>query len=93
MSLKRQISHYQQRTAFERGRVIGLRECGFSFRDIAERLGRNVFTMHDCWEQWLKDGTASRRPGSKRLRGTTEREDRRIRRTAVAYRTASAIEI
>ncbi|GBO44810.1 hypothetical protein AVEN_275372-1, partial [Araneus ventricosus] len=71
----------------------GLREGGFSFRDIAERFGRNVSTVHDCWHQWSRDGTASRRPGSGRPRGTTEREDRRFRRIAVAHRTASAAEI
>ncbi|GBM09106.1 hypothetical protein AVEN_5289-1 [Araneus ventricosus] len=93
MPLRRRRSHYEQLTEFERGRVIGLREGGFSFRDIAERLGQNVSTVHDCWVRWSRDGTASRRPGSGRPRGTTEREDRRIRRTAVSHRTASAAEI
>jgi transposase len=49
MPLRRRRSHYQQLTELERGRVIGLREGGFSFRDIAERLGRNVSTVHACW--------------------------------------------
>ncbi|GBN31908.1 hypothetical protein AVEN_236558-1 [Araneus ventricosus] len=74
MPVRRRRSHYQQltefgvsgmharrRLEFERGRVIGLREGGFSFRDIAERLGRNVSTVHDCWQQWSREGTASRR--------------------------------
>ncbi|GBM95972.1 hypothetical protein AVEN_7268-1 [Araneus ventricosus] len=87
MPLRRRRSHYEQLTEFERG----LREG--SFRDIAERLGQNVSTVHDCWVRWSRDGTASRRPGSGRPRGTTEREDRRIRRTAVSHRTASAAEI
>ncbi|GBM29151.1 hypothetical protein AVEN_97429-1 [Araneus ventricosus] len=52
-----------------------------------------VSTVHDCWQQWSREGTASRRPGSGRLRGTTEKEDRRVRRMAVAHRTASATEI
>ncbi|GBN61047.1 hypothetical protein AVEN_131411-1 [Araneus ventricosus] len=82
MPLRRRRSHYQQLTEFERGRVVGLREGGFSFSDIAERLGRNVSTVHDCWQQWSREGTASRRPGSGRPRGTTEREDRRVRRMA-----------
>ncbi|GBM33015.1 hypothetical protein AVEN_263504-1 [Araneus ventricosus] len=67
MPLRRRRSHYEQLTEFERGRVIGLREGGFSFRDIAERLGRNVSTVHDCWVRWSRDGTASRRPGSGRI--------------------------
>ncbi|GBM54029.1 hypothetical protein AVEN_215401-1 [Araneus ventricosus] len=93
MPLRRRRSHYQQLTEFERGRVVGLREGGFSFRDIAERLARNVSTVHDCWQQWSREGTDSRRLGSERPRGNTEREDRRVRRMAVAHRTASAAEI
>ncbi|GBN18814.1 hypothetical protein AVEN_167375-1 [Araneus ventricosus] len=93
MPLRRRRSHYQQLNEFERGRVVGLREGGFSFRDIAERLGRNVSTAHDCWQQWSREGTASRRPGSGRPRGTTKREDRHVRRMVVAHRTASAAEI
>ncbi|GBM14934.1 hypothetical protein AVEN_77330-1 [Araneus ventricosus] len=91
MPLRRRRSHYQQFTEFERGRVVGLRESGFSFRDIAERLGRNVSTVHDCWQQWSREGNVSRRPGSGR--GTTERENHRVRRMAVAHPTASAAEI
>ncbi|GBN63918.1 hypothetical protein AVEN_135855-1 [Araneus ventricosus] len=93
MPLRRRRSHYQQLTDFERGRVVGLREGRFSFRDTAKRLGRNVSTAHDYCQQWSREGTASRRPGSGRPRGTTEREDRRIRRMAVAHRTVSAAEI
>ncbi|GBM75879.1 Transposable element Tcb2 transposase [Araneus ventricosus] len=77
-------------TEFERGRVVGIRENGFSFRNTAERLGRNVSTVHDCWQQWSREGSASIRPGSGRPHGTTERENRRV---AVEHRTASAAEI
>ncbi|GFW64128.1 HTH_Tnp_Tc3_2 domain-containing protein [Trichonephila clavipes] len=45
MPLRRRRSHYQQLTEFERGRVIGLREGGFSYRDIAERISWNVSTV------------------------------------------------
>ncbi|GFW16155.1 uncharacterized protein TNCV_4263201 [Trichonephila clavipes] len=62
-------------TESKQGCVIGLPEGGFSFRDIAESRGLNVSTAHDCWEQWSRDGTASRRPSSRRPRGTIERED------------------
>ncbi|GBO25194.1 Transposable element Tc1 transposase [Araneus ventricosus] len=93
MPFRRRRRHYQQLTEFERGRVVGIREGGFSLLDIAERLGRNVSTVHDCWKQWSKEGTAARRPRSARPRGTTEREDCRVRRLAVAHRTASAAEI
>ncbi|GFT13965.1 uncharacterized protein TNCV_2615971 [Trichonephila clavipes] len=48
----------------QRGRVIGLQEGGFSFPDIAERLDQNISAVRDCWEQWSRHGTASRRPSS-----------------------------
>ena len=92
MPLRRR-SHYQQLTEIERGRVIGLREGRISFLNIAERLGRNVSTVHDCWQQWSQEGATSRRPGTERPCVTTEREDSCIRRMAVAHRTASAAEI
>ncbi|GFU43222.1 transposable element Tc1 transposase [Trichonephila clavipes] len=85
----RRQSHYQQLTEFKRGRVIGIREGGFSFRNIVERLDRNVSTVHNCWEQWSRGGNALRRPGSGRPNNNSEREDHRIRRTAVAHRTTS----
>ncbi|GFX50823.1 uncharacterized protein TNCV_2724061 [Trichonephila clavipes] len=78
---------------FERGRIIELQEGGFSFRDVAEKLGRNVSTVHNFWQQWSRDGTSSRRPGSERPRGTNEREDHRIRRTAVVHCNEPATEI
>ncbi|GBM19608.1 hypothetical protein AVEN_107286-1 [Araneus ventricosus] len=62
------------------------------YRDIAERLGRNVSIVHDCWQQRSREGPASRRPGSGLPCGTTERGDRLFRRMAVTHRTASAAE-
>ncbi|GFT91922.1 transposable element Tc1 transposase [Trichonephila clavipes] len=77
----------------ENGESKRLGEDDFFSRDVAERLGRNVSTVLDYREQWSRDGTASRTPGSWRPRGITEKEDHRIRRTAVTHRTASAAEI
>ncbi|GFW18463.1 transposable element Tc1 transposase [Trichonephila clavipes] len=57
------------------------------------KTGLNVSTVHDCWEQWSRDDTPSRGPGCGWSHGTTERKDRRIRRTAVAHCTASVSEI
>ncbi|GFT09501.1 uncharacterized protein TNCV_5063361 [Trichonephila clavipes] len=62
-----------------------------SFRAIAQRLGWKVSTVHDCWEQWSRDGRVSR--SSSRPRGITERKHRRIQRAAETHRTASVTEI
>ncbi|GFY20077.1 transposable element Tc1 transposase [Trichonephila clavipes] len=56
MPLRRRRSHYQQLTEIQRGRVIGLK--GAFFPNIAERLGRNVTTVHDCWKKLLRNGSA-----------------------------------
>ncbi|GFV58008.1 HTH_Tnp_Tc3_2 domain-containing protein [Trichonephila clavipes] len=58
-----------------------------------KRFGLIVFTVHDCWEQWSREGTASKRSVSWWVRGTTETKDCHIRRTTMANRTASATEI
>ncbi|GFW30153.1 putative DD41D transposase [Trichonephila clavipes] len=49
--------------------------------------------MPDFWEMWSRKVTASRRPKSRILRGTTKREDRRIQRMAATHSTASIVEI
>ncbi|GFX89609.1 hypothetical protein TNCV_73021 [Trichonephila clavipes] len=48
-------------------------------------FGRNVSIVHDCWEQWSRNGTASK-PDSVRPCSTTERKDRHIWRSAEAHR-------
>ncbi|GBM13591.1 hypothetical protein AVEN_84136-1 [Araneus ventricosus] len=62
MPLKRRRSHYQQLTEFERGRVVGVQEGGFSFRDIAERLGR---TVNDCGSSGQGKILPQERPGER----------------------------
>ncbi|GFV83064.1 uncharacterized protein TNCV_1180781 [Trichonephila clavipes] len=59
MTLRRR-SHCQRLTEFERGSIIELKRGGFSFYDIAERLGRNVSTVHHFGQQWCREeGQAS----------------------------------
>ncbi len=84
---------YVQLSEFERGRIVGLREGGMSFRDIAERVGREPSTVHQCWTQWVEEGSHTRRPGTGPSRRTDERQDRRIRRMALATRSATSAQI
>ncbi|GFU89537.1 transposable element Tc1 transposase [Trichonephila clavipes] len=93
MPLKDGIDSNFMLTKFERGHVIWLQESGFSFCDIAKRFCQNVSTVHDSWEQWSRDGTASRRPGTRQPHSTTEKEDCCIRYTAVVHHTVSVAEI
>ena len=83
----------EQLQTFERGRIVGLREAGWTYRRIAAHVGRNVSTVCCCFEQWSVEHSHYRRPGSGRLHSTDARQGRRIVRAVVAARTASREEI
>lgn len=87
MPLKIRRSHYQQLTEFEQGRIIDLRERAIlqKFVHCAGLLAA-VYTATSEVEQ-QKDLA----PGGPR--GTTESEDRRVRRMALVQSTASEAEI
>ncbi|GFT07649.1 hypothetical protein TNCV_4045841 [Trichonephila clavipes] len=74
------VSQDQQLIEFERGYSLGLREDVFFPAILQKSLVRNVSisTVHYYWEQWSRDGTTSREPGSRRPRGTSEKDDHHI---------------
>ncbi|GFT07891.1 transposable element Tcb1 transposase [Trichonephila clavipes] len=51
MSPRRNKEKFQQLTEFERGRIIGLREGGFSYHAIGARVQRNSSTVKRVWKQ------------------------------------------
>ncbi|GFX64330.1 uncharacterized protein TNCV_1500541 [Trichonephila clavipes] len=79
-----------QLTDFDRGRIIGLREAGWSNRRIGRHLGRSDMVVARCWQQWITEGRVYRRGGSGRPRNTNDREDRAIRRVATSAPTTLA---
>ncbi|GFV72082.1 HTH_Tnp_Tc3_2 domain-containing protein [Trichonephila clavipes] len=93
MSLRRNRRQYEQLTDFDRGRIIGLREAGWSNRRIGRHLGRSDMVVARCWQQWITEGRVYRRGGSGRPRNTNDREDRAIRRVATSAPTTSLASI
>ncbi|GFX72045.1 transposable element Tcb2 transposase [Trichonephila clavipes] len=81
MPLRRNRRQYEQLTDFDRGRIIGLREAGWSNRRIGRHLGRSDMVVARCWQQWITECRVYRRGGSGRPRNTNDREDRAIRRS------------
>ncbi|GFW56550.1 transposable element Tc1 transposase [Trichonephila clavipes] len=79
MPLRRNRRQYEQLTDFDRGRIIGLREAGWSNRRIGRPLGRSDMVVARCWQQWITESRVYRRGGSGRPRNTNDREDRAIR--------------
>ncbi|GFW10143.1 transposable element Tc1 transposase [Trichonephila clavipes] len=46
------MEKFQQRSEFEWGRIIGLREGGFSYHAIRSSVQRNSSTVMQIWKQW-----------------------------------------
>ncbi|GFS63359.1 HTH_38 domain-containing protein [Trichonephila clavipes] len=90
-ALRRNRRQYEQLTDFDRGRIIGLREAGWSNRRIGRHLGRSDMVVARCWQQWITEGRVYRR-GSGRPRNTNDREDRAIRRVATGTNNVASID-
>ena len=76
-------------SAFERGRISGLREAGLSYRVIAARTGHAATTVMRVWNQWREEGRTQRGAGTGPRNVTTGRDDSHIVCMAVTGRTAS----
>ncbi|GFV49335.1 transposable element Tcb2 transposase [Trichonephila clavipes] len=79
---------FEQISEFERGRIVGLREAGLSYRAVAARVQRNSSTIIRVSKQWTDEGRTARKSGSGPRNVTSAREDRRLVRMAQTDRTA-----
>ncbi|GFU95844.1 transposable element Tc1 transposase, partial [Trichonephila clavipes] len=75
--------HFSQLSEFERGQIIGMKTAGWSMRRVAGQVDRSECAVRNCWEQWTREGTHTRKIGSGATRKTTRREDQRIVRQAL----------
>ncbi|GFX60490.1 uncharacterized protein TNCV_1182091 [Trichonephila clavipes] len=51
MQLRRFRRQYEQLSQFERGRIIGMMEIGWSARRVARQLGHSDCVVRRCWDQ------------------------------------------
>ncbi|GFW66396.1 transposable element Tcb2 transposase [Trichonephila clavipes] len=56
----------EQMSQFERERIIGMMESGWSARRVARELGHSDCVVRRCWDQWIREMSFTRRPGSGR---------------------------
>ncbi|GFT01123.1 transposable element Tcb2 transposase [Trichonephila clavipes] len=89
MSLCRFRRQKEQLSQFKRGRMISMMEAEWSSRRVARQLGLSDCVVIRCWDQWVREKSFARRPGSGRPRQTSCREDRHIVRNARVQPTAS----
>ncbi|GFW52502.1 transposable element Tcb1 transposase [Trichonephila clavipes] len=61
MSRRKQRSAFDQVSEFDRRRIVAYRDCGLSFREIGNRVGRNQTTVVRICDRWMQEGTTDRR--------------------------------
>ncbi|GFS76919.1 uncharacterized protein TNCV_3756011 [Trichonephila clavipes] len=88
---RRNKEKFQQLTEFEWGRIIGLREGGFSYHAKGARVQRNSSTVIRVWKQWTDEHQTTQKTGSGRRKVTSECDDRHLLRLAVNDRTVSCV--
>ncbi|PRD32142.1 UNVERIFIED_CONTAM: hypothetical protein NCL1_21388 [Trichonephila clavipes] len=89
MPLRRFRIQYEQLSQFERGRITGMMKAGWSARRVSPQLGCSDCVVRRCCDQWNREMSLTRRPGSGRPRQSSRREDRHIVRNARVQPTAS----
>ena len=55
MPRQKRRKSYQQITEFARGRIIGMREGGFSYRENAARTQCNATIVMHIWKKWTEE--------------------------------------
>ncbi|GFT15452.1 transposable element Tc1 transposase [Trichonephila clavipes] len=81
--------HFSELSEFERGLIIGMKTAGWPTHGVAGQVNRSECAVRNCWEQWTREGTHVRKPGSGATRKTTRRENRRIVRQALVDPTVT----
>ncbi|GFV69990.1 transposable element Tc1 transposase [Trichonephila clavipes] len=80
MPCRRKGAKFEQISEFERGKIVGLREAGLSYRAVAARVQRNSSTIMRVSKQWTDEGWTARKSGSGARNVTSAPDDRRLRR-------------
>ncbi|GFW70720.1 transposable element Tcb2 transposase [Trichonephila clavipes] len=68
-------------------------EAGWSATRVARHLGHSDCVVRRCWDQWIREMSFTRRPGSESPRQTSRREDRHSVRNSRVQPTASSVAI
>ncbi|GFW76841.1 uncharacterized protein TNCV_59391 [Trichonephila clavipes] len=77
---KRVRKNFSQLSEFERGLIIGMKTAGWSTSRVAGQVDRWECDVRNCWEQWTRECTHTRKTGSGATIKTTRKEGRRIMR-------------
>ncbi|GFV66471.1 transposable element Tcb2 transposase [Trichonephila clavipes] len=90
MPCRRKGAKFEQISEFVRGKIVGLREAGLSYRAVAARVLRNSSTIMRVSKQWTDEGRTARKSGSGPRNVMSAPDDIRLVRMAQTDRTASS---
>ncbi|GFX32804.1 transposable element Tcb1 transposase [Trichonephila clavipes] len=93
MPFSRFRRQYEQRSLFERERIVGKMKTEWSARRVARQLGCSDCVVRRCWDQWIREMSFTRRPVPGCPQQTIRREDHNIVRNARVQPTASSAAI
>ncbi|GFV77953.1 transposable element Tc1 transposase [Trichonephila clavipes] len=74
----RHQASFKQVSEFDPGSVVGYRDCGLSFREIGQLVGRNQATVMWMCHRWKQEETTDRWGRSLLPHCTTARDDKWI---------------
>ncbi|GFX44277.1 transposable element Tcb2 transposase [Trichonephila clavipes] len=93
MPLRHFQRQYQQLLQFDRGRIIGMMEAGWSVIRVARQLDHSDCVVRRRWDQRNREMSFTLRPGSRRSRQTSRCKDCHIVRNACVQPTTSSAAI
>ncbi|GFW10823.1 transposable element Tc1 transposase [Trichonephila clavipes] len=82
MPCRRKGAKFEQISEFGRGKIVGLREAGLSYRAVAARVQRNISPIMRVSKQWTDEGRTAQKSGSGPRNVTSAPDDRRLVRMA-----------
>lgn len=80
-------------SAFDRTRIVVLRQQGLSMRDIARQVGRTHSDVIRTWNRFQESGNVNDRPRSGRPRSTTAAQDRYLQMLVQRHNGSNANEL
>ena len=91
MPRRHERAQYQQMSAIERGKMLGLQEAGLSYRDIVACTGHAATTVMHVWNQWREEGRMQRRAGIGPCNVTTARDDHLVCMAMMDHTASSTV--
>ncbi|GFT21776.1 transposable element Tcb2 transposase [Trichonephila clavipes] len=89
--LRRFRRQYEQLSLFEKERIIGMMEAGWSARRVVRQLGGCDCVVRRCWDQWIRERCHLREEQAKDDRPVVKKTGHIVRNARVQLTASSAV--